>query len=85
MFRCGRSGTTIRATRGMAPMLLPARRGVKQKQGEGAWGHGRMGAWDSLVIVLLLVLVIEEAVSYQRSAIGQSLCLMLLLVLVLKT
>jgi len=48
-------------------------------------GHGRMGAWDSLVIVLLLVLVIEEAVSYQRSAIGQSLCLMLLLVLVLKT
>jgi hypothetical protein len=83
MFRCGRPGTTIRATRGMAPMLLPARRGVKQKQGEGAWGHGRMGAWDSLV--LLLVLVIEEAVSYQRSAIGQSLCLMLLLVLVLKT
>jgi hypothetical protein len=79
MFRCGRPGTTIRATRGVAPMLLPARRGVKQKQGEGAWGHGRMGAWDSLV------LVIEEAVSYQRSAIGQSLCLMLLLVLVLKT
>jgi hypothetical protein len=31
IFSCGRSATTIRAILGMAPMLLPARRGVKEK------------------------------------------------------
>jgi hypothetical protein len=39
----------------------------------GAWGHGRVGAWDPLVLLLVLVLVLEEAVSYPPSAIGQSL------------
>jgi len=74
------SGTTIRATRGMAPMLLPARRGVKKKQGlvrlsrgsKATFGiDGGTGAWGPLVLVLVLVL--EEAVSYPPSAIGQSL------------
>jgi hypothetical protein len=65
------------------PADAPPRPAKSQEEtgrgGMGAWGHGRMGAWDSLVLVL------EEAISYQRSAIGQSSCLVLVLVLVLKT
>jgi TRAP-type uncharacterized transport system fused permease subunit len=49
----------------------------------GARERGSMGAWDYLVLVLVLLLVLEEAVSYRLSAVSQTSSLVLLFILLL--